>query len=69
MENSEKFNNLSLKSKYLLLTEIFNDLNKFKKLKRIKQETEKKKKTIVHDAATDLYNDLLGIYFDDFIIY
>ena len=44
MENSEKFNNLSLKSKYLLLTEIFNDLNKFKKLKRIKQETEKKKK-------------------------
>ena len=68
MENSEKFNNLSLKSKYLLLIEIFNDLNKFKKLKRIKQEIEKKN-TIVYDAATELYNDLLGIYFDDFIIY
>ena len=68
MENSEKLYNLSLKSKYLLLIEIFNDLNKFKKLKRIKQETEKKN-TIVYDAATELYNDLLGIYFDDFIIY
>ena len=32
--DSKSFNNLSLRSKYSLLLEFFNDLNKFKKLKQ-----------------------------------
>ena len=40
---SKTFNNFSLKSKYSFLTNFFTDLNKFKKLKTIKQKTEMKK--------------------------
>ena len=36
--NSKKINNLSLKSKYLILVEYFNDLNKFNKLKTQKEK-------------------------------
>ena len=42
-----------------------NDLDKFNKLKTIKEKTEKKK-TNVFNAASELYNDLLGIYFDEY---
>ena len=36
--NSKKINNLSLKSKYLILVEYFNDLNEFNKLKTQKEK-------------------------------
>ena len=41
-------------------------MNKFKKLKTLKQETEKKKKTNVHDTASQLYNEFLETYFDEY---
>ena len=43
--DSKKFDNLSFKSKQSFLHEFLKDLNKLKKLKAIKQETEKQKKT------------------------
>ena len=43
----------------------FKDLNKFKELKTIKQETEKKE-TNVYDTALELYNELLERYFDEY---
>ena len=46
--DSKKFNNLSLKSKYPFLVKLFNDLNKFKNLKTIKEKTEKKKNKCVY---------------------
>ena len=42
--DSEEFNNISFKSKYLFLFEFFNDLNKFDNLKAIKEKKTKKGK-------------------------
>ena len=53
----------SFKSKFSFPHEFLKDLSKFKKLKTIKQETEKKK-TNVHDISSELYNELLGTYYD-----
>ena len=59
----KKFDNLSLKSKYSFLEEFSNDLNKFNKLKTLKERTEK---TNVYNTASELYSDLLGIYIDEY---
>ena len=53
--NIKKFDNLSFKSKYSFLIEFFNDLEKF-----LKQN----KKT--RRAASELYNELLKVYFDEY---
>ena len=63
--NSKKFNYLPFKSKYPFLVDFFNDLNKFNNLKTQK-ENSKKKITNVYDTASELYNDFLGIYFDEY---
>ena len=63
--DSKKFNNLSSKSKYSLLVKFFKYLNKFNKLKTKKERT-KKEKLNVYDAASELYNELIEIYFDEY---
>ena len=63
--DNKNFDNLSFKSKYSFLRNFLNDLNKFKKLKTIKQET-KKKKTNVHNTASQLYNELLETHFHEY---
>ena len=63
-QDSKKFDNLSFKSKYSFLAEFFNDLNKFNKLKTRRKNT--KEKTNVYDTASELYNDLLETYFDEY---
>ena len=40
------------------------DFNKFKKLQILRTETEKIKKTNVHDTASKLYDELLETYYD-----
>ena len=65
---SKKFGDFSFKSrksKYSFLFEFFNGLNNFNKLITKKEET-LKKKTNVHDPASDLYNELLEIYFNEY---
>ena len=63
--DSKTFDNLSFKSKYYFLYKFSNNLNKFTKLKTIKEIT-KKKKTNVHNTVSELYNELLGTYFDEY---
>ena len=46
----------------MLLVEFF---NKFNNLKTQKEKT-KKKKTNVYGTVSDLYNNFLGIYFDEY---
>ena len=53
--DSKKFNNLSFKSKYSFLAEFFKDLNKFNNLK-----------THTKKEASELYNELLKSYFDEY---
>ena len=62
--DSNKFDELSFKSKYSFLAELFNDLNKFNKLKT--QKEKKKKKGNVYDTVSQFYNELLGTYFDEY---
>ena len=59
----KKIDNFSFKSKHSFLADFFNDLNKFSRVKTKKRKTQrnKRKKT---NAASELYNDLLEIYFD-----
>ena len=69
--DSEKFYNLCLKLEHLFLAKFFDNLSKFEKLKTQKQKTEKQKKKQkqkknVHNTASELYNDLLEIYFDQY---
>ena len=45
-QDRKTFYNLSFKSKYSFLHKLLKDLNKFKQLKTLKRETEKKKKQI-----------------------
>ena len=61
----KKFDKSSFKSKCSFLVNFFNDLDKFKKLKSKKEET-KEKKTNVYDTVSELYNDLLKAYFDEY---
>ena len=61
--NINKFDNLSFKSKHSLLVNVFNDLDKFSRVKTHKENT-KEKKTNVDDTSSELYNELLEIYFD-----
>ena len=58
----KRFHNLSFKSKLLL--DFLKELIKFNKLKTQKEKY-KEKKTNVHDTASELYNVLLGTYFDE----
>ena len=62
---SKKFDNLSLESKYLFLAEFFIDLNKSNKLNP-KNKAQKRKKMNVYDNASDLYNNFLAIYFNEY---
>ena len=69
--DSEKFYNLCLKLEHLFLAKLFDNLSKFEELKTQKQKTEKQKKKQkqkknVHNTASELYNDLLEIYFDQY---
>ena len=48
------------------MADFFNDLNKFNKLKAEKEKTKKKKITNAYDTVSGLYNDLLGINFDEY---
>ena len=56
---SKKFDRFSLKSKYSFLANIFNDLDKFTRVK-----TQKEKRN-VYDTASELYNDLVETYFKE----
>ena len=61
----KKIDNLSLESNCSFLATLFNDLDKFRKLKTQKEET-KEQKTNVYNTALELYNNLLGTYFDEY---
>ena len=56
----KKIDNLSLETKYSFSAEFFNDLDKFNKLR-----TQKEKKN-VYDTFSELYNNLLERYFDEY---
>ena len=56
---------LSLELKYFFLPSFSNDLNKFSKLKPQK-EKRKEKKTSMYNTDSELYNDLLPTYFDEY---
>ena len=60
------FNTLSLAPKYSFLFSFYNELNKFNSLKLLKETTIKKNET-VYDNASELYNEYLEIYFDQYI--
>ena len=47
------------------LKTFLNDLDKFNKLKLLKEKAEKKKTNVYHKAS-ELYNDLLQKYFDEY---
>ena len=53
------------KSKYPVSLSFYTDLNKFNSLK-LQKESTKEEKATVHDNASELYNDYLGIYFDEY---
>ena len=59
-----KFDNLSFKSKYSFLDKFLDDLDKFNKLNT--QTESKKVKKNVYNKASELYNDFLGTYFDEY---
>ena len=63
--NIKKFENLSLKSKYLFLAKFWNDLNKFNKLKPQKEETQRQEQMsmIKLQSHVVLARNLLPIYF------
>ena len=61
--NTNKFNGLSLGSKYSGLVLVYQDSNKFSGLKSQKGYTKQKKK-IVHNKASELYNEEFDVYKD-----
>ena len=61
--DSKKHDNLSLESKHLLLAGFFDYLNKFNKLSPRKKHKRGKN---VYAKASDLYNDFVAIYFDEY---
>ena len=58
-----KFRNLSFESKFSRLNEFSNRLKKLLN-QEAKKENIKERKSIVLDAASEFYNDLLEIYLD-----
>ena len=64
--DGKKFDKLSFKSKYSFPIDFFNDLNEFNNLNTQKEKTQKKKKTNMYDTASELYNNLLATYFDEY---
>ena len=63
----KEFDKLSLESKDSFLVKFFNDLDKFSKLKILKEKKPKEIRTnVYHTASSELYNQLLGIYFDEY---
>ena len=63
--NIKYFNRLSLMSKYPILLSLYSNLNKFNNL-NLRKEYKTKRKTIVYDNASELHNDCLEIYFDEY---
>ena len=63
--DNNKFDNLSFKSNCSFLANFFGDLDKINKLKSQKEKAEKKKVN-VYNKASDLHNDLLAIYFNEY---
>ena len=59
-------NNLSFKSEHCLLAEFFNGSNTFNKLKTQKEKTKKEKHVYVYVTASELYDELLQTYSDEF---
>ena len=59
-------NSLSLRSKYKVLTSFYNELNKFYSLKTQKESTKERKAT-VYDIGSEMYNEYLGTYFDQYM--
>ena len=62
----KKIDKLSVKSKYSFIANFFNDLDKLNKPKTQKEKIEKKREICIIHTASDLHNDLLGIYFDEY---
>ena len=60
-----KFDEISFKSEYYFLAEFCYDLEKTGRLDR-KKEHIKTSKTDVYDTASELYNEQLEIYFDEY---
>ena len=60
------FNSLSPTSKYEVLTSFYNELDTFYSLK-LQTESTKEKKATVSDNASEMYNEYLEIYFDQYI--
>ena len=61
-----RFNNLSFDRKYGNLASFRQDLNKLSSLKPRKSHT-KENRIIALNIAPELYNDLPGMYFDEFV--
>ena len=55
------------KSKYSFLDEFFDDLDKFNKL-NLEKESTAEKKINEYKKASELYNDFLGIYFEEYYV-
>ena len=55
---------LSLESQYSFIASFSNDLDKFSRLKGQKEKTNEKAN--VYNTASELCNDLLEIYFDEY---
>ena len=60
----KKIDNRSLKSKYQFQDNFSDDSDIFNKLKHKKKKH--KKVTNVYNTVSELYNDLLEIYFDEY---
>ena len=58
------FGKLSFQSKYSCLGKFYYDLDKFSRLKT--HIGNRHTKTDVYDKASEFYNELLGIYFDEY---
>ena len=63
--NITNFNSLSLTSKYPILLSLYSDLNKFNNLNPHKESTKEKKAT-VHENTSEIYNEYLEIYFNEY---
>ena len=57
--------NFFFKTKYSILSNFFNVLDKFSRLKTQKK-THKKKKSTMYNTTSELYNEFLRMYFDKY---
>ena len=60
------FNSLSLISKYKILFSFYNELDNFYSLKS-QEESTKERKVTVYDTASEMYNDCVDAYFDQYM--